>query len=173
MIHFPGKTVNDPDFSSRIKIIQLDNRYCNEILGLILPIQQNEFNLPITISQQPDLEDIEKYYVKFWGAEVEGKIVGTIGLLSAGQERGAIRKMFVVKEYRGKEWQVATHLLRHLIEYCRQQSIADLYLGTIDSLKAAIKFYSKMSFQPITRESLPAEFPLMAVDNIFFHLHIS
>ena len=49
---------------------------------MILPIQQHEFGIPITIEAQPDLRNVQEFYQhgsgNFWVAEVEGRIVGTI-----------------------------------------------------------------------------------------------
>ena len=66
-----------------ILIGSLDHRHCARVVDLILPIQQKEFNVPITLEEQPDLLDIEGFYIRpgggFWGAFSGGKLVGTIG----------------------------------------------------------------------------------------------
>lgn len=38
--------------------------YEQQIIDLILSIQQNEFDLPITLEAQPDLDDIAAFYQK-------------------------------------------------------------------------------------------------------------
>ncbi len=43
----------------KMDIQQLDNTYSEELINLILTIQQKEFNVPITIEDQPDLKEIE------------------------------------------------------------------------------------------------------------------
>ena len=43
-------------------VILLKNEHCEQIINLILPIQQIEFNVPITIELQPDLLNIESHY---------------------------------------------------------------------------------------------------------------
>ena len=154
----------------------LTNDYCTRIAGLILPIQQIEFNVPVTIEDQPDLMDIETNYQQtgggFWGALAGQELVGTIALIDIGEHGGAIRKMFVRKEYRGKELQIAQRLLEILIGYCRRREITDLYLGTVHWLHAAIRFYERNGFVRIEKAELPASFPLMPVDNTFYHLHL-
>ena len=154
----------------------LNNDDCTRIASLILPIQQLEFNVPVTIEDQPDLMDIETNYQRtggeFWGAKAGEELVGTIALIDIGQHGGAIRKMFVRKEFRGKELQIAQRLLEILIDYCRRREITDLYLGTVHWLHAAIRFYERNGFVRIEKAELPAGFPLMAVDNTFYHLHI-
>ncbi|MFT4092594.1 MAG: GNAT family N-acetyltransferase [Niabella sp.] len=113
----------------------------DEIISLILPIQQIEFNVPVSLESQPDLLDIESHYHatggNFWGAVLDGRIIGTIALIATGHHTGAIRKMFVQKEYRGKELGVAQQLFATPIDFCKQKDITELYLGTMDMLKAA------------------------------------
>lgn len=159
-----------------LSIAPLTNDYCQQIIDLILPIQQIEFNVPITLEGQRDLLDIETNYIRpgggFWGAIQEGELIGTIALLDTGHAAGAIRKMFVKKEFRGKELAIAQQLLAILIEYSNRQGIKDLYLGTVDMLKAAHRFYERNGFQRIKVEDLPSYFPRMMADNVFYHLHL-
>jgi len=217
----------------RVLIRALDNSYCQRVIDLILPIQQIEFGVPITIEAQPDLLDIEGSYVRpgggFWGAvaagagpaegggdgagpaeggvdglgSAEGKmgdpesaggktggpsgpgdgpgeaglagggfIVGSIALMAVGHGAGVIRKMFVRKEFRGKELSIAQRLLDTLVGHCREHGIGDLYLGTVDRMKAAHRFYERNGFRPIRMEDLPSYFPRMKTDNLFYHLHL-
>ncbi|MFC4144195.1 GNAT family N-acetyltransferase [Pedobacter mendelii] len=145
-----------------------------DIIDIILPIQQLEFNVPLTISDQPDLLDIENFYMlkggNFWGASIQEKLCGTIALLRFNKESGAIRKMFVKKEFRGKEYGIAVALLNELINYCIANGIKNLYLGTVDILKAAIRFYEKKGFKQLDKNDLPNDFPFMSSDNVFYHL---
>src|SRR5476649_910844 len=96
----------------------IHNSYCGQIIDLILSIQQKEFNLTITIDAQPDLLDIDANYHKnggnFWGAFAGDELIGTISLINSGPDMGTIRKMFLKKEYRGKELGVAQRLLETL-----------------------------------------------------------
>jgi GNAT superfamily N-acetyltransferase len=157
-------------------ISSLNNTYCQQIIDIILPIQQIEFNVPITLEAQPDLLDIETNYHQtggnFWGAIHNEQLVGTIALIAFNNNAAAIRKMFVLKEYRGKELGIAQLLLDNLIAYCRQNNITDIYLGTVEMLKAAHRFYEKNGFTRLAKHDLPKSFPLMAADTIFYELHL-
>ncbi|BAV05111.1 N-acetylglutamate synthase, GNAT family [Filimonas lacunae] len=157
-------------------IQQLNNSHSQQIVNLILPIQQIEFNVPITLEKQQDLLDIEKHYIgpggNFWGVIHDNEVVGTIALIATGHNAGAIRKMFVKKEFRGKELGIAQQLLDELLRYCQQNNITDLYLGTVEILKAAHRFYERNGFQKISKEDLPDYFPFMQPDTIFYHLHM-
>lgn len=156
----------------KITIEQIHNERGSQAVDLILPIQQIEFNVPVTLEAQPDLLDIDQFYYKnggaFWGAFLNGELVGTIALLNIGHQSGAIRKMFVKKEYRGKELGIAQSLLDTLFAYCADHQIDHIYLGTVDALKAAQRFYEKNGFTRIDINDLPEYFPRMAVDTIFF-----
>lgn len=147
-----------------------ENEY--EILDLILKIQIGEFNVPITADDQPDLLDISNFYQKgcgnFWLAKYRNEIIGTIALIDCGNDIGTIRKMFVKKEFRGKEYQVAQNLYNILEESAINASISNLYLGTIERLQAAIRFYERNGFSIINKTELPEEFPIMKVDTLFF-----
>jgi GNAT superfamily N-acetyltransferase len=152
------------------------NAYAQQIVDLIIPIQQIEFGVPITLADQPDLLDIENNYQatggNFWAALEDGKVVGTIALIALGDRKGAIRKMFVNKDFRGKELGIAQQLLDELIAFCKSNGINDLYLGTVDMLKAAIRFYERNGFVAIAKTDLPVTFPIMSADNVFYHLEI-
>ncbi|KAF2338478.1 GNAT family N-acetyltransferase [Flavobacterium tistrianum] len=160
-----------------MQIKPIQNEYENEIVDLILNIQQKEFNVPITLEDQPDLLNIQNFYFKsggtFLGAFIDGKLVGTIALVKFSPEAAAIRKMFVKKEFRGKEFQIAQQLLEQLIEYSKENGIKDLYLGTVTLLQAALRFYEKNSFVTIPKDALPVDFPLMKPDNVFCHLNLN
>jgi GNAT superfamily N-acetyltransferase len=159
-----------------ITIEPIHNEYGEQIINLILPIQQIEFNVPVTLKDQPDLLDIEANYINgggnFWGAKYGDELVGTIAMINTGHQATALRKMFVKKEYRGKEYGIAQRLLETYIQFCRENGITDIYLGTVDLLKAAHRFYEKNGFTRIEMTALPDYFPRMKADNIFYHLHI-
>ena len=157
-----------------VKIIPVFNDAQQQILDLILPIQQIEFNVPVTLAGQPDLLDIETHYHAtgggFWAAFADNELVGTIAMISIGHHACAIRKMFVKKEYRGKETGIAQQLLDTLIDFCTSHQINTIYLGTVDMLKAAHRFYEKNGFVRLPGEQLPEYFPRMMGENVYYHL---
>ena len=148
----------------------------NHIVSLILNIQQNEFQVPITINEQQDLLNIPTFYQQkkgnFWVAKFNDEVVGTIALIDCGDNIGTIRKMFVKKEFRGKEFGIAQRLLNTLEESARTNTIKSLYLGTLERLQAAIRFYERNGFTLIQKQNLPTVFPLMPVDTHFFEKKI-
>jgi len=169
----------------KMMILPLSNTHRDAAAALILPIQQGEFNVPITLADQPDILDLEAFYFRpgghFWGAFAGDELVGTIGLLApaaapvetpATAPIGVIRKMFVKQAFRGKEWRIAQQLLDTLLAYAQAHGMENIYLGTLDHMKAAHRFYERNGFTRIAKENLPPAFPLMSVDNVFYQLRI-
>ena len=144
------------------------------IAAVILPIQQVEFGIPVTLESQPDLSDILAFYQhgcgNFWVAEVDGTIVGTIALLDIGNGNAALRKMFVAEPFRGREHGVAQSLLQELLQWAATKRVARIYLGTTEKFLAAHRFYEKNGFTEIAQSELPVAFQIMAVDTRFYCL---
>ncbi|MEN2671684.1 GNAT family N-acetyltransferase [Herbaspirillum huttiense] len=144
------------------------------VVEVILPIQQEEFGIPITLEGQPDLKDIAGFYQKghgnFWVAVDVGKVVGTISLLDIGNAQVALRKMFVAASHRGKEHGTAARLLEGAIAWARAQGVRQIFLGTTDKFLAAHRFYEKNGFRLIEKSTLPPAFPVMVVDTRFYAL---
>ena len=71
----------------------------------IVPIQREEFGVPVTLADQPDLLDVPGLYLGgsggFWVAGHGGRIVGTIALKDIGGGDDALLKMFVAADCRG------------------------------------------------------------------------
>ena len=147
------------------------------VVRLILPIQQQEFGIAITAEAQPDLRDIPGFYQRgagnFWVALDGGEVVGSIALLDIGNAQAALRKMFVRASHRGREHGVAAALLAVLLEHARTHGLREIFLGTTDKFLAAHRFYEKHGFAAVPREALPAAFPVMAVDSVFYALRLS
>jgi len=157
---------------SEIKITYYSAKYQKEISDLIISIQRSEFGIAITMEDQPDLKEISSFYQirngNFWIAIVDGAVMGTIALLDIGNGRGALRKMFVHKNYRGKEFGVGQKLLDTLMVWAREKDYEEIFLGTTEKFIAAQRFYEKNGFREVQKEILPSEFPRMAVDNKFY-----
>ena len=157
--------------------IRLVERRDTGALGqLINAIQREEFAIPITLAEQPDLADIEGAYRngagEFWVAEAASRIVGTIALIDIGEGGGALRKMFVDKDFRGAEKGVANGLLETLLAHARAKGLARVFLGTTAAFLAAHRFYEKSGFRLVDEADLPETFPRMAVDTRFYVIEL-
>lgn len=152
-------------------------RHAAGVVDVILPIQQVEFGVPITLDDQPDLRDIPGFYQRdggnFWVALVGARVIGTIALLDIGGGRGALRKMFVARDHRGAASGVARRLLDVLVAWCRARDIREVYLGTTEHFRAAHRFYEKHGFVEVARAALPATFPVMTVDTKFYRRRLA
>ncbi len=155
-----------------IQVTAFEKKYGDDVIRLILNIQQNEFGVPITIEDQKDLLDIDAFYKKdngnFWIAVTEEQLIGSIALIDIGNREGCLRKMFVQKDYRGKEFGVALLLLNTLIHWAKEKNMQAIYLGTTEVLKASHRFYEKNGFVLLPKEQLPQNFPVMEVDTRFY-----
>lgn len=157
-----------------IEIQPFNQTRTNDVIAMILPIQQVEFSLPVTIDHQPDLLKIPEVYQdgrgNFWTALDGDKVVGTIALLDTGNNIGGLKKMFVDKDYRGREHRIAKRLLDTLLDWAKEKGFTDLYLGTTDVMTTAHRFYEKNGFVEVQREELPNEKFLAVVDRKFYRL---
>ena len=155
-----------------IEIVPYSAEHQAGVIDVILQIQRSEFGFDITLQDQPDLLDIPSFYQSgagnFWVALSGGQVVGTISLRDIGAKQGALRKMFVRAEYRGREHQVARRLLDALIDWCRERGVREVFLGTTARFLAAHRFYEKSGFTEIPKSALPAAFPVMSLDTKFY-----
>lgn len=155
-----------------MEIIEFIPKYQDQLLSLILNIQRNEFGINISVEDQPDLADVYGYYISgggnFWLAVEQGELHGSIALINLGQGNYALRKMFVKAESRGPTMSVATQLHSTAELWLNSRSAQTIYLGTTKQFKAAQRFYKKLAYDEIGKQELPQNFPIMAVDSVFF-----
>ena len=158
--------------SESIIIQPYTSKYQQQVVDLILHIQQQEYQIPITEKDQPDLFEIESFYQQgngnFWVAVCDEKVVGSVALIDIGSRQVALRKMFVAKSYRGANFKTAHRLLHTVIAWAKQREVERIYLGTTLQYRAAHRFYEKNGFQHIEKEKLPEYFPVMNVDKKFY-----
>lgn len=159
-----------------VQIKRFDPADQQGVVDVIVPIQREEFGIPITAEDQPDLKAIPSFYQSgtgdFWVAKNGDQVVGTIGLKDIGAGRAALRKMFVSAAWRGREFGIAARLLQRLLEESRNRGVRQIYLGTTDKFLAAHRFYEKHGFTEVAKQDLPESFPVMAVDSRFYVLDL-
>jgi N-acetylglutamate synthase-like GNAT family acetyltransferase len=157
-----------------IQILPFAPHHVKDVGSLIVSIQRDEFQIPITLEDQPDLQDIPGFYQQgagnFWVALSENEVVGTVALVDLGNHQGALRKMFVHASYRGPKHGVSARLLDTLLEWSRARDVKEVYLGTTEKFLAAHRFYERNGFQQIAASELPPSFSKMAVDTRFYRL---
>ena len=86
-----------------------------------------------------------------WLAAVEGASVGCVGLRRLRTEPccGEIKRMYVRAAHRSQG--IAEALLGALEEYASNYGYEWLYLDTTDSMKAAVRFYQRNSYEACER----------------------
>jgi N-acetylglutamate synthase-like GNAT family acetyltransferase len=107
---------------------------------------------------------------QFWVAVNGDQLIGTIGVLLKKDHSAVVKSMFVAKEYRGTK--VARQLLEKLIGHCKKKKVQNIYLGTMDQMKAAHRFYEKNGFTRITENEVPKDFGMNPVDDVFYRLKL-
>ena len=159
-----------------LKIHPYCRAHAQGVIDLILSIQQDEFDIPITAEDQPDLKNVAGFYQtgsgNFWVAKDNDTVVGTIALLDIGNHEAALRKMFVKASHRGGQYGIAKALLEMAIQWAKDTQIREIYLGTTPKFLAAHRFYEKNRFKEIPKASLPQNFPVMTVDTKFYHFKV-
>lgn len=162
--------------AKQIHILEFEDRFQQSIEDLVLPIQQAEFGVQITRDDQPDLVNIRSSFMRgtgnFWVAVCADKVVGSIGVFDIGQRQVALKKMFVHRDFRGKEHQIGASLMQTAKQWCRLQRVGQIFLGTTSQMKAAQRFYEKNGFVEVQTTQLPASFPIVHVDTKFYRCDI-
>lgn len=155
-----------------MQIIEHSKPYEDQTIDLIVGIQAGEFGVPITAADQPDLRTVPTFYQQgngnFWLAIEENTVVGTIALIDIGHNEVALRKMFVYPDCRGRDKGVAQKLMDVVFAWCQKQHVQAIHLGTIEPFKAAHRFYERNGFHRVAKNELPATFPAMPLDTIFY-----
>ena len=143
-----------------------------QIINIISEIQRNEFSISIDEKTNISILKAEQYFhynnsCNFWYAIADdGQIIGGIGLRKINQDYGEIKKFFVIKAYRGTG--VAKQLFSTLTHAAYKHGFKKLFLGTVDNLKAAHKFYEKYGFIKIGPTKLPIDFEVCELDSVFY-----
>ncbi|MBI5390210.1 GNAT family N-acetyltransferase [Candidatus Woesearchaeota archaeon] len=148
-----------------VDVIEYRDAFKHQTKVFILSILTEEFGLGDL--ERPDLDDIQNIYQtggnNFWIAVDGSHVVGSVALLNYGMERGYLKRMYVEKGLRGSG--LARELLETLLNYARTHHFKDVYLGTIDEMIAANKFYQKHGFEQI--KNLPPDMPDFG-DTVFY-----
>lgn len=160
-----------------MKIIPYENKYKNQVIALILYLQNFDNKVDLSLHEQPDMDDIENYYMKkgggFWLAvNSSDDVVGTLGLMKKNQHFGVLKKFFVNPDYRGREMGVSSKLYDCLLTHAKQHCINCIVLDTPAKCTRAHSFYKKHGYHQIEHSDLPIEYDYPDRDSYFFVTHI-
>ncbi len=139
------------------KIQPARNKDIPSIKNVVFGVLQEYKLNPLESGKDNDLNDIEQNYFKkdgYFGIVIDihsHKIVGTFGLYSVNKDVCELRKMYLLKQARGKG--IGKYMLNYAIEIAKEKKYKKIILETITPLKEAISLYKKTGF----KEIMPAE----------------
>ncbi|XP_035426861.1 probable N-acetyltransferase camello [Cygnus atratus] len=113
-----------------------------------------------------DLRDIRAAYMespgaRFWVAEADERVVGTVGVRPAGGEELALKRMAVRKDYRGRG--IAAALGRTALAFARQQrGCRAVVLNTMMLQHEARALYERLGFHRHRHYLLPTAYGRLA-----------
>lgn len=156
------------------EIKQFSNPYQKQVIDLVLDIQNNEAKINLPLSEQPDLQNIEEYFINsggmFWIAVENNSVIGTIGLKKASKEDAVLKNFFVKANYRGNK--VGLNLYKTLLSFCKNNNIKHLILDTPIVATKSHEFYLKSGFKIITKNQLPFKYEFPDRNSILMLLNI-
>ena len=102
-----------------------------------------------------DLSEIEQHYRNGWFSvlEVNGQIIGSVGLLPQEETVMELHKMYLHRDWRGRG--LGRLLLEQALNEARQRGARRVVLGTAKVLGEAVALYEQSGFQP-SQEKHPA-----------------
>ncbi|MBD80129.1 MAG: GNAT family N-acetyltransferase [Crocinitomicaceae bacterium] len=158
-----------------MKITEFNRKDQAELAEFVLAIQNGEFKLGFSTEEQPDLINTEQFYKSggFWIVREDGKIIGSIGLQRLNSECGILRKLFVDKEKRGSELNIAQRLFDRLLSEAQSLKLKYVILDTPSVAKASHKFYLKNAFKEITKADILYEFKYPERNSRLFRLTLN
>ena len=147
------------------------------VVGLVLRIQNNEFQLGISLSEQPDLKDINASYRDkngaFWVAVENDTIVGCIGLMALSSKVGVLKKFFLDPAYRGRDKNVSSALFSILISHASLRGFDSILLDTPAAATRSHAFYKRVGFRLISKHDLPVPYEYPDRESLLLMLDIT
>lgn len=143
--------------------------------AFVLQIQNGEFGLGFREEEQMDLVDTAAYFNSggFWIAELDGEMVGCIGLEMLNRQTGILKKMFVKKELRGTDLKIAQQLYDHFISECQQRKLETILLDSPGVAVASHRFYEKNGFVEIDTDNIPKGYSYPDRNSKIFELKLN
>jgi putative acetyltransferase len=99
-----------------------------------------------------DLDDLEATYINRGGIfevieDDDGHMIGTVGLFPKGDRVCELRKMYLVKQSRGKG--LGRMIMDRVLDHARRLGLRRIELETAAVLVEAIDMYTRYGFRPI------------------------
>lgn len=160
------------------RIATFQDSFTDEIVGLILHIQNDESKVGISIEDQPELLDIDRYFIAkgggFWIAlDAEDHVVGTIALQIETATVAVLKKFFVSAAWRGAGMGCASRLYDTLLAHARLKGIETILLDTPSVSTRSHAFYRRQGFRQIAAGELPVKYAYPDRDSLLFRLDLA
>lgn len=132
-------------------IKKYEEKYEKSVIDLVSNIMMQEYEInweeKIFIDElKEDLKIADGNKNNFLIAtDEEDNLLGTIAIREDEGNIGHLKRMYVAKECRGNG--LAQNLFDNLIDMAQKNKYENIYLGTYENLKPAIKFYTKNGFE--------------------------
>lgn len=101
----------------------------------------------LTENQLPT-SDIESNLIRFFIALSDNRIIGTIGIEYSGSI-ALLRSLAVKEDFKNRK--TGEKLLKHLLDFCKNRAIEEVYLLTT----TANGYFSRFGFQMVDRSAVP------------------
>lgn len=154
-----------------LALLELSGSFLSAMLGVsgvLLAIRvsvQCLLEQGVRLGLSEDLQDIRASYMqpgqvaRFWVAELQGGIVGTVAILPCVEERGAweLKRITVLKRFRGQG--IAKALCQTALEFVANRGVKRVVLFTSMAQADAHNLYNSLGFKKETEfvwPSLPA-----------------
>ncbi|MED3965758.1 GNAT family N-acetyltransferase [Niallia taxi] len=147
------------------------------VIKLIMDVQNMEFNVGISVEEQPDILDIQANYIdgggNFWVAlNNQEEVVGSIGLQKKTKEIAVLKKFFVYKDYRGKEYGFGEGLYKALLNFAIEKGFTKVILDTPSVATRSHHFYEKVGFKNISKKDMPIHYHYPDRDSLIYLLEL-
>jgi GNAT superfamily N-acetyltransferase len=87
---------------------------------------------------------------EFYVAEINGGVVGCVGVMKIDEGIMELRRMYIKKGLRRKG--IGKRLYEKVIEFCKERNYSKVVLFTFPFMKEAVEFYKKEGFVEFKRE---------------------
>ncbi len=136
-----------------LNIRPVKNSDVPRVMKLIKTILESEFGKEASVYPQIDLYDLEVSYGGerdcFFVAEMNGQLVGTVGIKEEDEKVALLRRVFVDTKYRGKGY--GLRLLDKAVEFCKKKSYKKISFQGTSRMAMALALCRKRGFQETDR----------------------
>ena len=141
------------------------------VIALVLHCQNDGTRPLVGVEDQSDLLHIEEEYIydggNFWVAKESGKVVGTIGLMNAGNGVVILKKFFVYEPYRSFPHNLGRQLYAIFLDFAQKHNFREIILDTPRNTDRVYRFYEKAGFRKISQEKFPIIYDYLYRDSDF------